>query len=310
MATLEVIQPGMLSLIQDTGRLGVGAQGLSQGGAVDLHAYCWANHLLGNDMNCPQIEITLGQACFKAHGDMLCAITGADMNLTVDGKPQVCWQSFLLRNGQVLKFNLPRYGVRAYLAVYGGFSVPEVLGSASTVVRNGIGGVAQGTPLQQGDCLKAINFNGDKSKSFSTPARFIPDYQQGLQLRVIESCQADSFSDSAKQSFYSGTYKVTQQTDRMGCRLEGPEVTGHIDGVISEGIAYGAIQIPPNGQPIVLLNDRQTLGGYPKLGCVARIDMSRLAQARPGQHVRFLKGDLQELQEEWLTFSRFFALPF
>ncbi|WP_299014243.1 biotin-dependent carboxyltransferase family protein [uncultured Photobacterium sp.] len=314
MATLEVIQPGMLTLIQDVGRLGVGGQGLSQGGAMDLHAYCWSNYLVGNEMDCPQLEITLGQAQFEAHGDMVCAIAGADMAATLDGMPIAPWQSFLVKDGQVIKFHHSREGLRAYLAVKGGFNVPKVLGSSSTVVRNGVGGVKPGMPLQKGDCLvvrNGVDLLPEKCfKSLITPARFIPDYRQQLQLRVIESYQCDHFLKASKQHFYQGVYKVTQQTDRMGCRFEGPKVLGGSNGIISEGIAYGAIQIPPNGQPIVLLNDRQTLGGYPKLGCIARIDMSRLAQARPGQEVQFIKGNMDDLLQQWLIFSRFFALPF
>ncbi len=140
MASLEIIHPGMLTLLQDVGRLGVGDQGLSQGGAVDLHAYCWANYLVGNGMDCPQLEITLGQACFKARGDLICALTGADMGATLDGEPLAFWQSFLVRDGQEIKFSYSRSGLRAYLAVKGGFKASKVLGSVSTVMRNDMGG--------------------------------------------------------------------------------------------------------------------------------------------------------------------------
>lgn len=311
MASLEVMHPGMLTLIQDVGRLGVGYQGLSQGGAVDLHAYCWANYLVGNAMDCPQLEITLGKACFKAHGDVICAITGADMSATVDGEPISPWQSFLIRDGQDLKFSFPRAGLRAYLAVKGGLKVPRVLGSSSAVTRNSMGGIDSGRALQLADRLEVESAftEGANFEPLQSPARYIPDYSAPIQLRVIESYQCDHFSSGAKQLFYQGAYKVTQQTDRMGCRLEGPAVTGNIDGIISEAIAYGSIQIPPNGQPIVLLNDRQTLGGYPKLGCIARVDMPKLAQAMPGKEVRFIKGDLESLQQEWQHFSLFFGLP-
>ncbi|MCW8331214.1 biotin-dependent carboxyltransferase family protein [Photobacterium sp. SDRW27] len=314
MAALEVIRPGMLTLVQDVGRLGVGDQGLSQGGAVDIHAYCWANYLLGNEMGCPQLEITLGQASFKARGDLICAITGADMAATLDGEPVVPWRSFQWRDGQVLKLAYPRAGLRAYLAVKGGLDVPTTLGSSSTVVRNSIGGIESGRALLSGDRLD-LRHSVDETvasdfESQFTPIRFIPDYASPVQLRVIESYQSISFSDKVKQNFYQGEYKISQQTDRMGCRLEGPPIAGEAEGIISEGIAYGAIQIPPNGQPIILLNDRQTLGGYPKLGCIARVDMPKLAQAAPGSMVRFSPGDLDTLQQEWQLFSRFFALPF
>lgn len=310
MASLEIIHPGMLTLLQDVGRLGVGEQGLSQGGAVDLHAYCWANYLVGNAMDCAQLEITLGQACLKAQGDMICALTGADMGVTLDGKPIALWQSFLVKDGQEIKFAYPRSGLRAYLAVKGGFNVPAVFGSVSTVVRNQLGGLQAGRALQKEDSLFVEStVETDNFEPRLAPSRYIPDYSAPIYLRVIESYQCNRFSAESKQQFYQGVYTVTQQTDRMGCRLEGPAVAGDIGGIISEAIAYGAIQIPPNGQPIVLLNDRQTLGGYPKLGCIARVDMPRLAQAMPGAAVRFSIGDLELLQQEWQDFSLFFGLP-
>ena len=311
MSSLEIIHPGMLTLLQDVGRLGVGDQGLSQGGAVDLHAYCWANYLVGNEMDCPQLEITLGQACFKAHGDLICALTGADMGATLGGEPIALWQSFLMKDGQVIKFASPRSGLRAYLAVKGGFKASKVFGSVSTVMRNDMGGIESGRALQKMDMIEveSISEAGRDFEPRQVSVRFIPDYAAPIQLRVIESYQCDHFSSESKRQFYQGAYKVTQQTDRMGCRLQGPAVGGEIGGIISEAIAYGAIQIPPNGQPIILFNDRQTLGGYPKLGCIARIDMPRLAQAMPGKEVCFVAGNLEELQQEWLDFSLFFGLP-
>ena len=311
MASLEIIHPGMLTLLQDVGRLGVGDQGLSQGGAVDLHAYCWANYLVGNGMDCPQLEITLGQACFKARGDLICALTGADMGATLDGEPLAFWQSFLVRDGQEIKFSYSRSGLRAYLAVKGGFKASKVLGSVSTVMRNDMGGIESGRALEKSDRLEVASISiAEQDFDFQqASARFIPDYAAPIQLRVIESYQCDYFSAESKQQFYQDVYKVTQQTDRMGCRLEGPAVGGEIDGIISEAIAYGSIQIPPNGQPIVLLNDCQTLGGYPKLGCIARVDMPSLAQAMPGKEVRFVAGNLEELRQEWQDFSLFFGLP-
>lgn len=310
MAALEVLHPGMLTLIQDTGRLGVASLGLSQGGPVDMHAYCWANYLVGNAMDCPQLEVTLGQASFQAQATMVCAITGADMAVTVDGEPLASWQSFILHQGQVLKFGYARTGLRAYLAVKGGFALPPVLGSVAAVPRNQLGGTGGGAPLAQGDQLPvAAGAPGVTDfESKQAAPRYIPDYTASVRLRVMESYQCDHFSDEVKQRFYSSDYQVSQQSDRMGCRLEGPGVQATVDGIVSEAIAYGAIQIPPNGQPIILLNDRQTLGGYPKLGCIARVDMPRLAQARPGTTVQFAHGDWRVLSKAWQDFSRFFGL--
>lgn len=315
MATMEVIRPGMLTLIQDTGRYGAGAQGLSQGGAVDLHAFCWANYLLTNDANSAMLEITLGQAEFHVLQDCRIAVTGADMQPQLDGVPLPMWQSIEVRKGQRIVFGFARSGLRAYLAVQGGFDAPIVLGSAACVPRNQLGGLHQGKGLEKGDRLSVNQLPEESLKelegkgvSRQASARFIPDYNKAIELRVIESYQQASFPEIDKQRFYSGRYTVSQETDRMGCKLTGEPIHADVEGIVSEGIALGAIQIPPNGQPIVLLNDRQTLGGYPKLGCVARIDLPRLAQARPGTEVIFKRATLAEVIEQWQQFSRFFGL--
>lgn len=313
MAALVVQHPGMLSLLQDLGRLGVAEQGLSQGGAVDLHAACWANYLVGNMASAAVIEITLGMAQFIAVEDCTLALTGAPMQPLLDDIPMESWQCVFMRAGQTLKLGGARHGLRAYLAVQGGFLAPDVLGSCATVVRNQLGGLSHGQPLVTGDRVPFAYASPDPtmlSRHRQTPSRFIPDYSQPITLRVIESYQAAAFQAVEKAQFYASHYTVSQETDRMGCRLSGPAIQAEIDGIISEGIALGSIQIPPDGQPIVLLNDRQTLGGYPKLGCVARVDIARLAQAAPGTSVQFIQGDLAVLSEEWRQFSRFFGLPF
>ncbi|WP_108650264.1 5-oxoprolinase subunit C family protein [Dongshaea marina] len=309
MSELEVVHPGVLSQVQDLGRFGVARAGLSQGGAMDLNAFCWGNHLLGNPIGAPQVELTLGRSVFMAHRDMLCVLTGADMHGRIGDRAIEPWQTFILRAGQQLSLGYARHGLRAYLAVEGGFEIEPVLGSCATVTRNQLGGLADGEPLQAGDRLAVGDGHGQKAGR-SVPWRYIPDYSQPLKLRVIESYQQTLFTDEEKQSFYGGEYRVSQASDRMGCRLQGPEVSAEVGGIISEAIELGAIQFPANGQPIILLSDRQTLGGYPKLGCVARVDLPALAQAKPGDSIRFVKGDLTELRRQWCEFSRFFGLPF
>ncbi|PSW17613.1 allophanate hydrolase [Photobacterium sanctipauli] len=313
MAGLEVVHGGMLSLVQDLGRLGVGEHGLSQGGSVDLHAHCWANYLLGNDPLSPVIEVTLGKAQFRATESCLVVITGAEMSATVDGTPVSNWQSFMLNKGQVLSFGFARKGLRAYLAVAGGFEVADTLGSCATVQRNQMGGLSKGSPLDKGDLLpispSEASGNSNRTAGQSLAYHYIPEYADTITLRVIESYQHALFSKDEKAAFYRNVYTVSQETDRMGCRLEGQAVSTLAGGIVSEGIALGAIQIPPNGQPIILLNDRQTLGGYPKLGCVARVDLFKLAQAKPGTSVQFVNADFDEVAQEWLAYTRFFGLP-
>ncbi|MHA2936934.1 5-oxoprolinase subunit C family protein [Vibrio sp. RC27] len=309
---LKVVAPGVLSLVQDLGRMGVARQGLSVGGPVDMHAFCWANYLLDNSANTPALEITMGGAAFSALSDVMLSICGADLCANVDGKPIGNWRSFTLRKGQTLKLGYAKTGMRAYLAVRGGYDVPMVFDSASTVVRNGIGGLAEraGKALAVNDILpvkaneQAIRDDIDNW----VPRRFIPKYSDCLSIGVIESYQADKFSVEARYAFYEKPYVVTDKMDRMGMRLEGNVVQCDVSGIISEGIALGAIQFPANGQPIILLNDRQTLGGYPKLGCVSKMSLMKLAQAKPGTRLNFFRAEIENESDAYRQFMTFFDL--
>lgn len=306
-ACIQVIKPGQLSLIQDFGRFGLSHIGITQSGPVDDYAYSWGNHLLGNNINAPTLEITLGQAEFEILHPCQMAITGGDLNATLDGTQLTNWCTFSARKGQRLKFALPRNGLRAYLAIRGGFIVDPHLGSVSAVGKEKLGGLHHdGRALQKGDRLGFHPHSMDK-KPLQMTFRLKPDYDLPLRLRVIESYQNSSFDKESLNTFFMRTYTVSQHADRMGYRLSGPAVTPPSEPILSEGIALGAIQIPPDGQPIILLNDRQTLGGYPKIGCVAKIDLPRLAQAKPGQSVRFVRGDLEGLQDVWCQWARFFG---
>jgi allophanate hydrolase len=301
----------MLSLIQDLGRYGVARHGLSAGGPADLHAHCWANQLLDNPSNASVLEITMGNASFLALDDILMSLTGADTNPHVDGEPMATWRSFLLRKGQTLKLGYAKTGFRCYLAVAGGFDTPKVFGSSATVVRNQLGGVGDepGRALQKGDLLPASRSytNGDKPFNW-VPRLFIPKYSDEVSLSVIESYQSHLFSRQSKRTFYANRYQISDKSDRMGIRLQGEPVQMDLSGVISEGITYGSIQFPSNGQPIILLNDRQTLGGYPKIGCVSRMSLMKLAQARPGSTIHFYRGDIELETKAYGEFMRFFSL--
>ncbi|MGF1693118.1 biotin-dependent carboxyltransferase family protein [Photobacterium kagoshimensis] len=332
MATISVLNAGMHTLIQDTGRFGVADVGLSQGGAADLHSYCWANYLLTNDVNAPQLEILFGQLSITTDAGICCVLTGADCSAVIHchsepNKAVVPWQTFILQQGETLSLGYPRSGLRSYLAVRGGFNAIPVQGSVSTVVRNQIGGLLpdhhgkagqapkQGLPLATGDQLTVVEYAQQEGRDnqfspLAAPSRCIPDYSQETVLRVIESYQAEAFSSSFKASFFNSIYTVSPNSDRMGCRFDGNPLVEQVESLISEGIAYGAIQIPPDGLPIVMMNDRQTLGGYPKIGCVARVDMAKLVQSPPGKVVKFQRGDVSLLTQEWQQFSRFFGLSF
>ncbi len=307
-AGLLVEKPGPLSLIQDFGRFGLAHIGITQGGPVDDYAYSWANYLLGNPVNCSAVEITLGNATFVALHNCHLAICGGDLNAKVDGVPISNWSDFILKTGQKLHFGMPKNGLRAYLAVKGGFNIAEHLGSSSTVSRESLGGLdGQGSALKAGDVLSFTSHRLPQHKPKQMTFRFKPDYNLPVKLRVIESYQNDDFDNEALNTFYSSEFTISPDSNRMGYRLQGNTIAPPFDGILSEGIALGSIQVPNDGNPIVLLNDHQTIGGYPKLGCVARIDLPRLAQAKPGQKVNFVKGDRLKLQDLWCQWAQFFG---
>lgn len=317
MPKLEVIHAGMLSQFQDLGRFGAAQLGLSQGGASDLHAHCWANRLLGNSMNATVLEILMGAAVFVALSDTIVSLTGASMSTTLDGSPVRNWSCFTIKKGQTLKMGYAQSGLRAYLAIKGGFNSSRFLNSSATVIRNKIGGLAKnnelfglGYKLDAGDILEVSEHNKHNSPLFTVPKTFIPDYSEHIQISVLPSYQFPTFSSAEIERFFSRPFVISQQTDRMGMRLSGEKIATQSTGIISEGIALGAIQVPPDGQPIILLNDRQTLGGYPKLGCVSKIDLSRLAQAKPGTVIHFKKSTFAESTQKWLTFINFFGLEY
>ncbi|QIA65292.1 5-oxoprolinase/urea amidolyase family protein [Vibrio astriarenae] len=296
-------------LLQDFGRFGQAHIGVTTGGPADTYAYSWANKLLNNPINSSVIEMTLGQASFTVQQSTWFAISGADLNATLDTQPLQNWSSFYAMKGQVINFKLPRNGLRGYLAVSGGFAAPDTLGSASTVVRDKLGGLrGNGSSIGTGDELA---FRTKISRSdYSTQSvsfRFVPDYNRPIHLRIIPGYQVKQFSPAALSHFYQQEYIVSKDSNRMGYRFEGRGIDAPNQGILSEGLALGSIQITPDGLPIVMLCDHQTIGGYPKVGCVSQVDLPRLAQARPGQSVYFQPGVLKELQAAWCQWALFFG---
>ncbi|MDX5405611.1 MAG: biotin-dependent carboxyltransferase family protein [Chromatiaceae bacterium] len=284
MSGFSVIAPGVLSLLQDRGRFGQGALGLTTGGPMDVPSAAWANRLLGNDSNATLIECSVGGLQLRADSPSYIAVTGATLPLSINGKAVEQWTVHQLQTDDVIELGMVTKGLRAYIAVAGGFNIAPKFGSTATVLREGIGGL-NGTKLQAGDKLSAQTVN--KLQRQRLPARYRPQFNQTLTLRLIEGYQAGSFSATERQRFYLHSYKVTPQADRMGYKLSGSAIKCQQTQLLSEGICYGAVQIPPDGQPIVLLNDRQTLGGYPKIGSVLSLDCALLAQAGAGTDVYF-----------------------
>jgi biotin-dependent carboxylase-like uncharacterized protein len=305
--TFEVIKPGFLTLLQDYGRYGMQHLGMATGGPLDEHAFLWANRLLDNHYNCAALEITLGPVRLHALQAVQIAIAGADFAARINQQPIVPWRSYWIEAGDELSFAAARSGVRAYLAVGGGFEAKLQHGSCATVIRERCGGLqGDGRRLEAGDRLECRP--ASPGPVLQVPPRYVPDYGAPLRLRLLPSYQYDQFDAAQVRRFFSSDYQVSPHSDRMGYRLSGPEIRASLDGIISEGIAYGAVQVPGDGQPIVLLRDRQTIGGYPKIGCVASLDAAQLAQRGPGAVIRFTPGDFAEVEAERLAFNRFFGI--
>ncbi|MBM6550921.1 biotin-dependent carboxyltransferase family protein [Marinomonas ostreistagni] len=292
----NVIKPGMLALVQDLGRHGYQHLGVTTGGAMDEYAFRWGNALLDNDSHAPQIEITFGMFAVEAQAATSIAITGADLGATLNDQYLEPWQTYAIHKGDILAFHQPQVGLRAYLAVKGGFVVDPVLGSVATVMREQLGGLTGvGDKLSKGDVLVFQTSHQHQARHVPRLAR--PDYLQS-QINVVTGYQYQQFSRLDQARFFSSTYTLSQHCDRMGYRLEGQAIGQELSGIISEGITYGAIQVPSDGQPIVLLRDRQTIGGYPKIGCVTNLSGALLSQKKPGDQIHFRAINVAEAEYE------------
>jgi biotin-dependent carboxylase-like uncharacterized protein len=281
--TIEASTP--LCLLQDAGRFGVRHLGVTQGGALDWRSMSWANWLLGNALDAPVIEITLGGFTVVAQEDCVLALAGADLGAQVDGEALAPWRSFRLNKGQRLQLTQPLLGARAYLAAPGGFDAPKVLGSSSTVVREALGGLdAMGRALAKG---APLSYRGSSLLLLrELPSAHRPDFSENSPLDLVLGAQIGAFSGQSSFDAFNNAWTLDSRADRMGIRLLGTALEYQGKPMISEGIPLGAVQVPPDGQPIVLLNDRQTIGGYPRLGALTPLALARLAQCLPGAKVR------------------------
>jgi biotin-dependent carboxylase-like uncharacterized protein len=285
--SLQVLKPGIFSLIQDGGRFGHHSMGLTTGGPLDRSAFRWANLLCENSEESACIEVTIGGLVLQSTVKTTLALSGADIPLSINKQPVELWQSHSINPGDTIKLGFSRSGTRAYLAVSGGFQAEPIFNSVATVPREGLGGLhADGAPLKTGDKLPCKSI--EDTNLWRLPENLRADSSKNLApLRVVLGYQQEAFSDTQKQLFFSSEYSVCKDSDRMGYRLEGAEITPSLNGILSEGICLGAIQFPADGQPIILLNDRQTIGGYPKIGSLLSLDIGRLAQLSAGAKLRF-----------------------
>ena len=284
---ITVLQPGLLSTVQDDGRQDYLAYGLPRAGVMDRYASRMANLLCGNPLSAAVIEMTMMGGSFRFEQPCRIALCGGDMAPCLNTVRIEQWKAFDVEAGDVLEMGYAQSGCRSYLAVSGGIEVPVVLGSRSTYTRARVGGI-EGRPLRADDRIILGEIPPVQVWPITLDSTLIPPYPERILLRVLLGPQDDLFLPEGIEAFVSGEYKVTDEADRMGYRLEGPLIrhAGKAD-IVSDALGRGAIQVPGNGQPIVMMADCGTTGGYAKIATVIGADLWRLAQAKPQDIIKF-----------------------
>ncbi|HEU4744098.1 MAG TPA: biotin-dependent carboxyltransferase family protein [Anaerolineales bacterium] len=300
--SFEVIDANGLVTVQDAGRKGWRQFGVPGSGPMDRFAFQAANALVGNPIECAAIEIGLGDVTFQAIQNCVISITGAGYQLSIYTWEFPLWSSFFVRAGWKIRLNKTNTGMWAYLAVAGGFQTQPVLDSRSTYLRGGFGGF-EGRTLQAGD---RIGTGVSSHLSYEFAARMLPEearpnYDHHPVIHVILGPQMNYFTRESIDTFFSSEFSISLRSDRMGYRLEGPSLNqrGQPE-LISEGLTFGAIQVPSNGQPIVMMADCPTTGGYPKIGTIASADLPLIAQCMPGKSkIRFRQTTVAKAQNKF-----------
>lgn len=298
-----VVKGGWLTTVQDLGRHGYQQYGVPVAGAMDRFSAIVANRLVGNSDEAAVLELTLKGPELQFEQDTVIAMTGADLSPTINGSSVPLWESIAIQRGSRLSFGTKRDGSRAYFSIAGGIDVPLVLGSRSTHCASETGGF-QGRPLRPGDILPG----GQPGKSINRligkrlPDRLLPRYERSVTLRIIPGPQQDFLLKKSLATLTEATYTVSPQSDRMGYRLTGPKIApkGSIR-FISDCTTMGALQVPPDGQPILLMADRQTTGGYPKIAVVISADLPLAAQLAPGDRISFAPCTVAQAQRALRT---------
>jgi antagonist of KipI len=318
--SIKVLEPGLSTTVQDLGRVGYQQYGVVVGGVMDKVAARLANALIGNSEEDAVLELTLMGPTLLFQSDTLISICGADLSAKIDEVPVPLWRPIYVKEGSILRFGRPHQGCRAYLALAGGIDVPLVMESRSTYVRGGIGGY-HGRAMQKGDVLnlnpiksnhiknltevlsKQVESDPFKSVNWTVSAQIKPAYKKDPEIRFIKGPQYDQFTEKSREQFLTEYYQVTSKSDRMGYRLSATalELSDKVE-LLSEAVTMGTIQVPNDGQPIILMADRQTIGGYPKIGYVASIDFPVLSQVMPGEKLTFK--EISILNAQWLLLER------
>ncbi|MFC6332728.1 biotin-dependent carboxyltransferase family protein [Paenibacillus septentrionalis] len=317
---IEMIKAGMQATIQDRGRFGYQKYGVNVNGAMDEGSARVANLLVGNAEDMPVLELTLAGAVLKFTEEHLIAICGGNMSPYMNNAGVAMWQPIVVKKGSILSFAHYVSGCRVYIAIAGGIKIPQVLGSYSTNVRGQLGGYS-GRQLRNGDVLE-INEVEEKSRSFklwqklksSEGANFSAQLfamapEDYVTIRYIPGPEYHLLTPESKRAWMNGTWRIDAQSDRMGYRLQGEalELKENRE-MISEGTVHGLIQLPANGQPIVLLSDRQTTGGYPRIAVVAAVDIPMFGQLKPGDAIRFVSVTMEEAEHLLLEYEQDMAM--
>ena len=316
---LKVQRAGILSSLQDLGRYGFQRFGVPVGGVMDEYSHRLANLLVGNSEHEATLEITLAGPRLEFLDDTLIGVCGGDFAPTIDGESLPAARPLLLQRGCIVDFGVCRLGCRAYLAVAGGFDVPLVMGSKTTYLRGGFGGF-EGRALRRGDLLSVGQSGNDSypglrsqlgaGAKFAYPRWSVNANSAFLahdhhRIHFVPGRHWELLSEDSRQQFLSAEFRIASDSDRMGYRLEGPLLSLETPaGVLSEAVTFGSVQVPPDGRPIVLMANRQTTGGYPRIGEVSAVDLPLLAQLPPGDTVRFESIALEDSQRLYVQRDR------
>ena len=296
MTELKVRRAGMLTSVQDLGRWGFQSSGVPVAGAMDLPALRIGNAMLGNPEGAAALEVTLLGPELEVYGGGAAVFAGADLGFSVNGRAVGSWRVVELKSGDVISFTGPKNGCRGNLCFAGGVGVPLVMNSRSTYMRAKIGGF-EGRALKNGDVITT----GEPSPlwkrldGFTLPPELNPALPADAPLSLMTGLQEDLFTEEGRATLFSSEYTITSESDRMGCRLDGAKIE-HVKGgdIVSDGVPLGAVQIPSHGMPIVMLADRQTTGGYTKIGVLTPLSIEALVQKMPGSAVRFRKASIDD----------------
>jgi biotin-dependent carboxylase-like uncharacterized protein len=287
MSSIKIISSGFFTTVQDRGRYGYRGFGMPVSGAMDFFSHMAGNLLVGNDPREASLEITMKGPEIKFSRRTMISITGAEMNPVINGKPVEMWTSIIAGRGDKLSFGSLTSGARSYLSFAGGIDVPEIMGSRSTYIRGGIGG-HMGRKLEENDNIRLFPAITMFRKKHRLPLSLIPEWRAEMALHIIKGVDFDEFSTESSDILLNSIFEVTNYSDRMGIRLSGPHLTHRNKAdVISYPLVPGTIQVPGDGNPVIMLADSQTIGGYTQIANIITADIWKAGQLKPGDKVQF-----------------------